>query len=147
VLRRCCVACSSRKQEERAQECGGRTSATAASYSASLLYACAFWRGVILHRFGPIGVRLSHGCGRQRVPGAVRDGLVGAADEQRRSGFSFPVNRRIVQRCEPARRGGTAQPVTIRNRGKRPDGPGKAHPPWFLVFKSARASTSLWTMA
>ncbi len=35
-------------------DAGGRTSATAASYAASLLLYCASWRGVRLRRFGPI---------------------------------------------------------------------------------------------
>ncbi len=35
-------------------DAGGRTSAIAASYSASLLLSCANWRGVSLRRFGPI---------------------------------------------------------------------------------------------
>ena len=35
-------------------DAGGRTSATAASYAASLFSSCAYWRGVRLRRFGPI---------------------------------------------------------------------------------------------
>jgi hypothetical protein len=38
----------------RVADAGGRTSATAASYSARLLRSCAYWRGVRLRRFGPI---------------------------------------------------------------------------------------------
>ncbi len=55
----CAQAC----RQERARECGGRTSATAASYAMSWLpvQACANWRGVCLRRFG---VRPSLGCGR-----------------------------------------------------------------------------------
>jgi hypothetical protein len=36
----------------RRRRCGGRACATAASYSPSLLHACASWRGVRLHRSG-----------------------------------------------------------------------------------------------
>ena len=43
-----------RMKEERVDDAGGRTSATAASYSARLLRSCAYWRGVRLRRFGPI---------------------------------------------------------------------------------------------
>jgi hypothetical protein len=54
VLRACRgMALACRPKEERANDAGGRTSATAASYSASLLYSCASWRGVRLRRFGP----------------------------------------------------------------------------------------------
>ncbi len=38
----------------RVDDAGGRTSANAASYSASVLHCCASWRGVRLRRFGPI---------------------------------------------------------------------------------------------
>ena len=41
-------------QARRTAACGGRTSATAASYASSLLKSCAYWRGVSLRRFGPI---------------------------------------------------------------------------------------------
>ena len=40
------------------------------------------------------------------LPAVVRDGPVGAADEQRHGGFGVAVGRRVVQRCPPAGRGG-----------------------------------------
>ena len=43
-----------RLKEERVDDAGGRTSATAASYAASSSYCSAHWRGVRLRRFGPI---------------------------------------------------------------------------------------------
>ena len=53
-------------------------------------------------RFGgrPVGVAL----GSKALPGVVRDGPVGAADEQRHGGFGVAVERRIVQRRGPAGR-------------------------------------------
>ena len=70
VLRACrgmaCTAC--RPKEEPADDAGGRTSATAASYAASLSYSCASWRGVRLRRFGPIRWAARHrGCGQHSV--------------------------------------------------------------------------------
>jgi hypothetical protein len=92
-------------------------------------------------RFGvrPVGVAL----GGTALPIVVRDGLVGAADEQRHDGFGEAAGRRNVQRRAPAGR-------RRRNRHSRrpttpPDGPrGRAHPVPFLhlVFRSARATTS-----
>ena len=62
VLRACrgmaCMAC--RPKEARADDAGGRTSATAASYAASLLRSCANWRGVRLRRFEPIRCAARH---------------------------------------------------------------------------------------
>ncbi len=55
VLRACRgMALACRPKEERADDAGGRTSATAASYAASLFLCSASWRGVRLRRFGPI---------------------------------------------------------------------------------------------
>jgi hypothetical protein len=96
-------------------------------------------------RFGvqPVGVA----AGGTALPVVVRDGPVGAADEQRHGGFGVAVARRNVQRCGPAGR-------RRRNRQSRrptrsPDGPrGRAHPLLlFLVFTSARAPTSCSTIA
>jgi hypothetical protein len=91
----------------------------------------------------PVGVAM----GGTSLPVVVRDGLVGAADEQHHGGFGAAPARRIVQRCAPAGR-------RRRNRHSRrpttsPDGPrGRAHPLClFLVFRSARATTSLSTIA
>jgi hypothetical protein len=56
----CRAACVSwhgmarRLKEDRADDAGGRTSTTAASYAASLVRRSAHWRGVRLRRFGPI---------------------------------------------------------------------------------------------
>ncbi len=87
---------------------------------------------------GPVGVAL----GSTALPVIVRDGVVGAADEQRHGGFGVAVVRRKVQRCVPAGR-------RRRNRQSRrpttpPDGlRGRAHPlPLSLAFRSARATTS-----
>jgi hypothetical protein len=56
---------------------------------------------------GRFGVRpVSVAPGSTALPVHVRDGLVGAADEQRHGGFGAAAERRIVQRCPPA---GTAQ--------------------------------------
>ncbi len=96
-------------------------------------------------RFGvqPVGVAL----GGTALPAVVRDGLVGAADEQRHGGFGVAVVRRKVQRRVPAGR-------RKRNRQSRrpttpPDGPrGRAHPlPLFLVLRSARATASCSTIS
>ena len=70
VLRACRgMACTAaRLMEERADDAGGRTSATAASYAASWLQRCASWRGVRLRRFGPIRcVARYRGCGQHSV--------------------------------------------------------------------------------
>ncbi len=49
------MACTSRRlKEENVTDAGGRTSATAASYAASLFRCSGDWRGVRLRRFGPI---------------------------------------------------------------------------------------------
>ncbi len=87
-----------------------------------------------LARRFPAPIRADSGCGPVRValggtalPVVGRDGLVGAADEQRHGGFGVAVLRRTVQRCGPAGR-------RRRNRHSRrptrsPDGPrGRAHP-------------------
>ena len=79
------------------------------------------------------------------LPVVVRDGLVGAADEQRHGGFGGAVDRRKVQRCGPAGRRRRSRSAADR---PPPDGPpGKAHPTMYLVFTSARAPTSFPTIA
>ena len=98
-------------------------------------------------RFGARPVRRRSG----RLPVIVRDGLVGAADEQRHGGFGGASPRRIVQRCQPAGRGGHG----CHRRHRRPlpttapDGAGRqmAHPPLSLVSTSARAPSSAATNA
>ncbi len=96
-------------------------------------------------RFGlrPVGVAL----GSTALPVVVRDGLVGAADEQQHGGFGVAVVRRIVQRCAPAGRRRRNRPS--RRPTRSPDGPrGRAHPSRLsLAFRSARATTSLSTIA
>jgi hypothetical protein len=95
-------------------------------------------------RFGVRPVRVA--LGSTALPVIVRDGLVGAADEQRHGGFGVAVVRRPVQRRPPAGR-------RRRNRQKRrpttpPDGPrGRAHPKMVLAFRSARATMSFSTIA
>ena len=94
---------------------------------------------------GPVTVAV----GSTALPLVVRDGLVGAADEQRHGGFGAALIRRNVQRREPAgrRKAQSAKSATDDVAG-RADG-GRAHPCklLFLVFRSARAATSLATIA
>jgi hypothetical protein len=90
------------------------------------------------------------GCGRHSVPVVVRDGLVGPADEQRNgavSGETIASSRRMVQRCVPAGHSGHGASATGGRSRQRPDGRGKAHPSSPLMFTSARASMSLWTVS
>ena len=90
---------------------------------------------------GPSGVD----AGGAALPVVVRDGPVGAAGEQRHGGFGAAVDRRPVQRCGPAGRRRRSRSAADR---PPPDGPpAKAHPPMFLVFTSARATTSFPTIA
>jgi hypothetical protein len=107
-------------QARRRAVCGGCTSATAASYAASSSPSCASWRSVRLRRFGPIRCAARRrGCGTA-LPEDVRDGLVGAADEQRHGGFGAAAVRRPVQRCPPAgRRRRSRPPPTNRCRTGR----------------------------
>ena len=98
---------------------------------------------------GRFGVRpVTVAVGGRALPFVVRDGLVRAADEQRHGGFGVAVARRNVQRCPPAgrRKARSAQSATdkCRRTGRR----GRAHPLLRrLVFRSARAATSLATIA
>ena len=95
---------------------------------------------------GPVGRRSG------RLPVVVRDGLVGAADEQRHGGFGGAVDRRIVQRCGPAgrrrRKARSASPSAAADQRRRNGPRGRAHPLLLsLAFWSARATTSLSTIS
>jgi hypothetical protein len=82
---------------------------------------------------GRFGVRpASVALGSTALPVIVRDGLAGAADEQRHGGFGAAVDCRVVQRCAPAGR-------PRRNRQSRrpttpPDGPREMGAPAVVVL-------------